>query len=357
MTRPVDQRGKSLSGAGQRLPSLQSLPVPPAGRDGWPWTEAGEPIPERTREGLAWPRITVVTPSFNQADYLEETLRSVLLQGYPDLEYIVIDGGSTDGSVDIIRRYEPWLAHWESEPDRGQSHAINKGFRRATGEVIAWLNSDDVYLKSALQAVGELMASGEYDIALGSMQKVETDGAVKRLLKVSTPYGGMPIHYYPILESGPRAWFSFYQPAMMWRRDLWERVGELDESYHYVMDLHWCHRALAAGARVGTRDQALVQFAIHSGSKTNDVSYKFNFEQVRMFLELARRPGFRSWQCVLSSARHVQGGFGLLSVRLAEEGKPLRAWLSRALAKGAKGVRRLLPVQSEVAPPGLRSHE
>ena len=90
-----------------------------------------------------WPGITIVTPSFNQAAFVEATLRSVLLQGYPRLEYLVMDGGSTDGSVEIIRRYERWLAGWVSEKDDGQSHAINKGFARAAGEVVAWLNSDD----------------------------------------------------------------------------------------------------------------------------------------------------------------------------------------------------------------------
>jgi glycosyltransferase involved in cell wall biosynthesis len=341
--------GNPLPGGGRTPATLGSLPAPPAGRAGWPWTEGGKPASEFTPGGLKWPRITVVTPSFNQADYLEETLRSVLLQGYPDLEYIVIDGGSTDGSVEIIERYAPWLAHWESEPDRGQSHAINKGFRRATGDVIAWLNSDDAYLESALQAVGELMASSEYDIALGSMQKVETDGVSKQLLKVSTPYGGMPIHYYPILESGPRAWFSFYQPAMFWTKKLWDRVGPLDESYHYVMDLHWCHRALAAGARVGTREEVLVQFSIHMGSKTNDVSHRFNFEQVRMFLELGRRPEFRMGQCLLSTFRHLQVGCGLYGTRLAADGKVWRAKLLSIAAKIVKLVRLGLPTQAESA--------
>ncbi|RPH92435.1 MAG: glycosyltransferase, partial [Lysobacterales bacterium] len=117
-----------------RCPGLNELPPPPAGRSGWPWT-AETPPPGAADASADWPRITIVTPSFNQAEYIEETIRSVLLQGYPDLEYYVIDGGSTDGSADIIRKYAQYLAGWASEPDRGQSHALNKGFARASGQV------------------------------------------------------------------------------------------------------------------------------------------------------------------------------------------------------------------------------
>src|SRR5690242_18490340 len=124
-----------------------ALPRPPVGKTGWPWVIDSE-RPQAATE-TAWPRWTVVIPSYNQGRYIEEAIRSVLMQGYPDLELIVMDGGSTDETLEVIRKYEPWIAHWESCRDRGQTHAINKGFQRATGEVLSFLNSDDVLLPGA----------------------------------------------------------------------------------------------------------------------------------------------------------------------------------------------------------------
>jgi len=124
-----------------KCPQLDDLPPPPPGATGWPWTEdtAGHSASDNIVED--WPRISIVTPSFNQGHFIEETIRSVLLQGYPDIEYFVIDGGSTDETVSIIEKYAPWLAHWESQPDRGQSHAINKGLNRSSGEIVAYIKS------------------------------------------------------------------------------------------------------------------------------------------------------------------------------------------------------------------------
>src|SRR5215207_3259660 len=157
---------------------LKNLPPPPEGKTGWPWTEEAATPAEAPPRGRAWPRISVVTPSLNQAEFLEQTIRSVLLQGYPNLEYIVMDGGSRDGSLAVIEKYAPLLTHWESRPDRGQGHAINKGWRQCTGEILCWLNSDDLYLPGALRVVSETLAGGAgVFAAVGHSMAVPADGS------------------------------------------------------------------------------------------------------------------------------------------------------------------------------------
>jgi glycosyltransferase involved in cell wall biosynthesis len=150
---------------------LRDLPAGPPGKTGWPWTEETAPLPATAPGGKSWPRISIVTPNYNYGAYLEAAIRSVILQGYPNLEYFVIDGGSSDRSVEILRKYEPWLTYWESERDRGQTHAINKGLARCTGEVVNWLCSDDMLMPGALEAIGRCFAaSPDVDVVLGRTQ-------------------------------------------------------------------------------------------------------------------------------------------------------------------------------------------
>ncbi len=136
------------------LPQPLGAPAP----DGWPWSG---PVASTAPQSANWPTISVVTPSFNQGQFLEAAMRSVLLQGYPNLEYIVLDGGSTDQSVPVIEHYASHLAHWHSAPDDGQSDAIARGFERASGDVLCWLNSDDLLLPGALWHVAEMFRQRE----------------------------------------------------------------------------------------------------------------------------------------------------------------------------------------------------
>ncbi len=146
--------------------------------------------------GRNWPKISVVTPNYNYGRYLEETIRSVLLQSYPNLEYIIMDGGSNDGSLEIIRKYEQWLT-WESKPDSGQSHAINKGLRLATGDIRTFLNSDDYYQPGTLAEIARRIDAAEHRyVVMGDSNQVNAQGKLIRVWKARTPsFYSLVFHY------------------------------------------------------------------------------------------------------------------------------------------------------------------
>jgi len=209
-----------------KCPSISELPSP-ENNTGWPWTEESLQLPDTMIDDSSWPRISIVTPSYNQSQFIEETIRSVLLQGYPNLEYIVIDGGSTDGSVDIIKKYERWLAYWVSEPDRGQSHAINKGWQQATGSILAWLNSDDMYMpKVLLAAAKEAYSSPEAGIWHGIVSAYENGKDIK--------FAGKQIPLAELLDQAKP--LGIRQPAAFFNRRAIEKIGTLDEGLHQFMD-------------------------------------------------------------------------------------------------------------------------
>jgi glycosyltransferase involved in cell wall biosynthesis len=214
------------------------------------------------------PRITVVTPSFNQGRYIEATIRSVLDQNYPNLEYLVLDGGSTDGSVDIIRRYADRLTYWVSEPDGGQAAAIAKGFRRATGDILAWLNSDDLYLPGALATVGQTFARDpSAQFVYGSRHVVDEDG---RLIRVYHP----PTLFH-------RFYFAFGQwipqECAFWRRGLYDRAGGIDEAMFFALDLslfmrmrRWSNFTRIPQELAAIRMHALTKTSLHWEVRTRE---------------------------------------------------------------------------------------
>jgi glycosyltransferase involved in cell wall biosynthesis len=204
------------------------------------------------------PLISIVTPSFNQGRYLGETLDSILTQGYPNLECIVMDGGSADQSVEVIRARQERLAFWQSQPDHGQAAAINEGFARARGLIFGWLNSDDLHTNGTLHTVANLLAECVHEsvVVYGSCELFRDDGtAIER--RSAVPFDLNRLQITDFLD----------QPSVFFTRAAWERVGHLDESLHYAFDWDWFLRA-AKVCRFIRCDQVLSRYRIHSQHKT-----------------------------------------------------------------------------------------
>ena len=203
--------------------------------------------------------MSIVTPSYNQGEFLEETIRSVLEQDYEPIEYIVVDGGSTDGSVDVIRRHEDRLTWWVSEPDGGQPQGLNKGFATSTGELMGFLNSDDTLLPGAIsRLVGELERDPGLSLAYGDAVWLDED---------SRPLGPQRAREADVRAMARSGSAHLLQPASLWRREAWERAGPLDESFHYVFDTVFFLR-LAARGRTRYLPEPLAGYRIHPASKT-----------------------------------------------------------------------------------------
>jgi glycosyltransferase involved in cell wall biosynthesis len=248
--------------------SLSTLPGIPGEKIGWPWTVACPPLPAAMDGGLAWPRISIVTPSYNQAQFVEETVRSILLQGYPNLEYVVLDGGSTDGSVDVLRRYESAFDYWVSAKDNGQASALAAGFRRATGQILGFVNSDDVLLPGALAAVARHFARHpEAELVVGKSVLYDSDSHIIYVVP------GLAPSFNSLLFWGSG---GFNQPASFWKREVLLQVGIFDESFRFSFDYDMYLR-LTRRQPAQRINHYLAAFRMHPASKTStiqDVQYQ-----------------------------------------------------------------------------------
>jgi len=247
-----------------RCPSLNELPAPPPGKTGWPWTE--ESVRVESLDEHVYPRITIVTPSFHQGGFIEETIRSILLQGYPDLEYFILDGGSTDATVEIIQKYSRWITFWMSERDNGQSAAINRGLRLASGVYAGWINSDDMLCKGALVNLASGRKLERDTLYIGDCMCIDKTG------NVIFTHRGRVLSFVDLVRI-PSIWRSggsIDQPAAFFPRDLALQVGGLNEANHYTMDYELWGRLLLAGAKVEYTKTPLGTFRWYDGQKTQD---------------------------------------------------------------------------------------
>jgi glycosyltransferase involved in cell wall biosynthesis len=219
------------------------------------------------------PIVSIITPSFNQANYLEATIQSVLGQDYPRIEYIIVDGGSTDGSVDVIKKHEGRLAWWVSEQDKGQTDAINKGFNRANGEILAWLNSDDTYNPGAISAAVKFLTENP-DVAMiyADCDFINEQGAViGKFNSAQTDYGRLREGYVHIP-----------QQTMFFRAKYWKELGPLDPSFYFAMDYDLWTRIAAHAPIKYLPGQTWANFRLHTSGKTTSADDRCWPEMLRV---------------------------------------------------------------------------
>lgn len=245
------------------------------------------------------PKISIVTPSFNQGRFLEATIQSVVNQNYPNLEYIIIDGGSTDESIEIIKKYEQYLHYWVSEPDLGHGNALNKGFAKATGDIMAWINSDDMYLPWCFHIVSQVFEQHpEVQWIVGWHTHYDVKG---KIIKMNRVYKNI----YDFLL-GNYAWIQ--QESVFWRRNLWQKAGGfIDESYKLMVDGELWSRFFLH-ANIYHVDCMLGGYRLHNSNRAKIFNQQCDSEMRKIISKLAD-----SYTCTheansqLSQARKIIG--------------------------------------------------
>ena len=273
-------------------------------------------------------RVSIITPSLNQGRFIGETLQSVKDQDYPGIEHIVIDGGSTDGTIDTLRRYEGvYNLAWTSEPDGGQAHAINKGFRKAGGDVLAYLDSDDLYLPGTVSmVVGFLDAHRDVDCVYGDIVHIDESGGRLNTVK------SIPFQFETLLYGGS----LIAEPSFFFRRRVLEEAGYLDESLSYQMDYEFFLRAASRKMKFANIPAVLALFRLHPGSKTMAAKKVFFKDDVMIKSRYRRAPlplGEKADRCWLGALKKAYR---------------LKAFLIRAATRG-----QFMPFATRMAKAGI----
>lgn len=284
------------------------------------------PLPEGAPAAIdrAWPRVTLVMPSLNQVRFLEEAILSVLNQRYPNLEFLLMDGGSTDGSLDIIRKYGEQITYWESEPDRGQAHAINKGWTRATGKYVGWLNSDDLLTPGSLmEAVLSLENQPTAEMLYGDLIRIDEQGK---------PLGVYRYHDFDPLLTIIRG-DDIGQAGSLARKAFLDRTGYLDENLHFLLDKDLWLRITLAGGIIRHLSRPLALFRIHDEAKTQagdpaavEERYAINrrlFESLQLPEAIRKRKSSITAKMQVACARIYAKG-GRYGPSLHEAGRAIR---------------------------------
>jgi glycosyltransferase involved in cell wall biosynthesis len=213
---------------------------------------------------MNYPKISVITPSYNQGQYIEETILSVLNQNYPNLEYLIMDGGSNDNTVEVIKKYADKITFWVSEKDKGQAEAINKGFKKATGDILCWLNSDDYYFNDTLHYIAKNLDVSKKEILFGEVDHIfEPHGKIKPS-NVKNKYENYQLELYDFI----------IQPGSFWTKKVWEEVGEVNENLHFVFDWDWFVRAKKVNTNFKYHKRTLAMYRVHDAHKTSNGGQK-----------------------------------------------------------------------------------